>query len=179
MKKLAIAVAVAATTVSLSAAELSTGISYQSPKDGSSTYAHTLSVGTKMSDFEVGVDSRITRVDSETYDIAVEASIGKQFGNFTPFVAIVTDHGLKGLSRESYQYGVVGVDAAWPVVGKWNVLAHARTTVNWDDIAPRQTIATIGTSYALTKTLSVVGTVGRSYHDVQDDRVSLGIRTTF
>jgi hypothetical protein len=109
---------------------------------------------------------------------SVEGTVGKSFGPVNVFGGVGYDNGFNGAKGANYQYGLVGASAG-AQVGPVYAFGGAKTRLNWDQANPKQTVAFAGVSYPLTKTVSVELDVSRSYQDIKEKAMGVGMRVSF
>jgi len=109
---------------------------------------------------------------------SVEFTAGKGLGPINVFGGLGHDNGFNGAKGGSYDYGLVGVSAGYGI-GKAYGFGGVKTRLNWEASNPRQTVAFAGVSYALTKSLSVDADWSKSYGNIKEDAIGLGMRVSF
>ena len=109
---------------------------------------------------------------------SVEGTVGKGFGPVTVFGGVGYDNGFNGAKGANYQYGLVGASAGTQI-GPVYAFGGAKTRLNWDNANPKQTVAFAGVSYPLTKAVSVELDVSRSYQDIKEKALGVGMRVAF
>jgi len=95
-----------------------------------------------------------------------------------PFVGVGHDNGFNGGSGKYYQYGLVGATTGTKV-GPGYALVGVKTRVNWDDANPKQTVGFTTYMVPITKSVSLNLNASKSWQDVKENAVGLGLGFTF
>ena len=109
---------------------------------------------------------------------SIEGYVGKGIGPVNVFGGLGYDNGFNGAKKGNYQYGLVGASAG-ANLGPVYAFGGAKTRLNWDSANPKQTVAFAGVSYPLTKTLSVDVDASRSYQNIKEKALGVGLRVSF
>lgn len=109
---------------------------------------------------------------------SLEATAGKNLGHINVFAGLGHDNGFNGARNGSYEYGLVGASTGI-AFGPVYTYAGAKTRVNWETSAPKQTVVFAGASYPLTKTVSANAGWSKSLQNIKEDALGLGIRVNF
>jgi hypothetical protein len=181
MKKLVIASALAVAAFAASAADFVSvdveRVTNVTTKQEST--AQYIRVGKTISGLQANLQSRTSRSqDGSGMFNSLEATAGKAMGKFTPFVGVGYDNGLNGGAGAAYTYGLVGATAGTKV-GPGFALAGFKTRVNWDDANPKQSILFATYSVPVAKNVSVNLNASRSYLDIKERAMGLGLSIGF
>jgi len=146
--------------------------------NGAVSQAQYFRAGKDVGQFNLGLQVRTGVYEKGGMFNSVEGTVGRNLGPVNVFGGVGHDNGYNGAKGGSYQYGLLGASAGVPL-GPVFAFGGAKTRVNWETNAPKQTVAFAGLSYPLTKGLSLEGSVSRSYQDIQEDAFGLGLRLGF
>lgn len=178
MKKTLVALAVAMTAISASAANfVSVDVDrVKDDKSGVVSHAQYIRAGKDVGSYNLGLQVRTATFDGGGMVNSVEGTVGRNLGALNVFGGLGHDNGFNG--GRSFQYGLVGASAGMPV-GPVYAFAGVKTRVNWNDANPAQTVAFAGVSKDLTKSLSVNLGVSKSYQDIKETAYGIGLRVGF
>jgi hypothetical protein len=181
MKKLVIASVLALAAVAASAADF-VSVDVERVTDvttKSESTAQYIRAGKTIGGFQAGLQGRTSRSqDGSGMYNSLEATAGKSLGLIAPFVGVGYDNGLNGGAGAAYTYGLVGATAGTKA-GPGFALAGFKTRVNWDDANPKQSILFATYSVPVAKNVSVNLNASRSYLDIQERALGLGLSIGF
>lgn len=145
---------------------------------GQNSTAQYVRAGTELSGLQWGLQSRTARnKDGSGLFNSLEVTAGKSFGIVTPFVGIGHDNGANG--GQTYNYGLAGVQAGVQA-GPGFALVGASTRVGSTEVArTKQTIAFATYSIPVTKKVFVNLNASKSYQDIKENAVGVGIGFNF
>lgn len=181
MKKTLIALSMIAVFSSASAANF---VSFdvdqvKDTRNGANSTAQYFRAGKDMAGLNLGVQVRTAVFDKGGMLNSVEVTAGKDIvKGINSFVGVGYDNGFNGKVNGDFTYGLVGASTGMPVGPAW-AFAGAKTRVNWDDHNPKQTVAFLGASLPLAKHASASVSMSRSYQDITEKAVGLGLRLSF
>jgi hypothetical protein len=178
MKKTIVAMAIAITAVSASAANfVSADVDrVKDDKTGVTSHAQYFRAGVDHAGFNLGLQVRTATFSGGGMLNSVEGTVGKQMGPVNVFGGVGHDNGFDG--GRSFQYGLVGASTGMKLGPVWGY-AGIKTRVNWEDANPAQTVTFAGVSYPLTKAVSVNAGWSNSYQDIKETAWGLGVRVGF
>ena len=87
-------------------------------------------------------------------------------------------NGINGARNGSFQYSVAGATTGMNL-GPVYAFTGVKTRVNWDASAPEQTLLFAGVSMPLAKGLAVNAGISKSYRDIKENAVGVGLRVSF
>lgn len=179
MKKYLLALGLAVST----SVALANGVSVDTEwvkdsKTDAKSQATYVRAGTSMAGMNVGLQARTQVWDRGGMVNSLEGSVGRSMGPLNVFAGVGHDNGLNGGVNKSFQYGFVGAGLTVPM-GPIAAFTGVKTRLNWEDTAPDQTVAFVGVGYNLNKKLSVNLSVSRSYQDIKEEAVGLGLKLHF
>jgi len=181
MKKTLIALSMIAAFSSASAANF-VSFDVDQVKDtsnGANSTAQYFRAGKDMAGLNFGIQVRTAVFDKGGMLNSVEVTAGKDIvKGINSFVGVGYDNGFNGKVNGDFTYGLVGASTGMPVGPAW-AFAGAKTRVNWDDNNPKQTVAFLGASLPITKHASASVSMSRSYQDITEKAVGLGLRLSF
>lgn len=135
--------------------------------------------GKDVAGLNLGLQVRTAVFDKGGMLNSVEATAGKDLiKGINTFVGVGYDNGFNGKVDGNFTYGLVGASTGAPVGPAW-AFGGVKTRVNWDDKNPRQTVTFIGASMPLTKATSVSASISRSYQDIEEKAVGVGLRLSY
>jgi hypothetical protein len=178
MKKTILTLSLALAAISASAANF-VSVDVDSVKDnqtGATSHAQYFRAGKDVAGLNLGLQVRTATIDGGGMLNSVEGTVGKDVGPVNVFGGVGHDNGFNG--GRSFQYGLVGASTGMKVGPVW-AYAGVKTRVNWESATPAQTVAFVGASYPLTKTLSVNAGWSKSYQDIQENAWGVGLRVGF
>lgn len=178
MKKTILTLSLALAAISASAANF-VSVDVDSVKDnqtGATSHAQYFRAGKDVAGLNLGLQVRTATIDGGGMLNSVEGTVGKDVGPVNVFGGVGHDNGFNG--GRSFQYGLVGASTGMKVGPVW-AYAGVKTRVNWESATPAQTVAFVGASLPLTKTLSVNAGWSKSYQDIQENAWGVGLRVGF
>jgi hypothetical protein len=140
--------------------------------------AQYVRAGTNLNGYDLGLQVRTSVAHAGGLANSMEGTIGKKLGPVSVFTGVGHDNGLNGVRNGSFQYGVAGITTSVPV-GPVIAYTGAKTRLNWDNAAPEQTLVFAGLSMPITKGLAVNAGLSKSYRDIKENAVGLGVRISF
>ena len=147
-------------------------------KDSTATYVRA---GKSFGSFQLGLQSRTATLDGGGMLNSLEVTGANNvysFAGITPFVGVGHDNGFNGGAGKSYQYGLVGATTG-AKVGPGFALLGAKTRVNWDSANPKQTVAFATYMMPVTKTVSLNFNASKSFQDIKENALGLGVGFNF
>lgn len=178
MKKTIIAITLATSAFTASAANyFSVDVDrVKDDKSGVVSHAQYVRAGKDIAGVGVGVQVRTATFDGGGMVNSMEGTLSKQLGSFSAFTGVGHDNGWNG--GRSFQYGLVGISTGMPVGPFWGY-SGVKTRVNWNDLNPKQTVGFAGLSKGITKDISVNAGVSKSWGDIKETALGVGIRVGF
>lgn len=177
MKKTILALALASSSAFVSAANfVSLDVDSVKAANGSTSQAQYFRAGRDVAGLNLGLQVRTGVIDNGGMLNSVEGTVGKNFGRVNVFGGLAHDNGFNG--SNGYNYGLVGASTGVSVGPVWTY-AGVKTRVNWNDANPNQTVAFVGASYPITKTVSVNAGWSKSYQDIRENAWGVGVRVGF
>jgi hypothetical protein len=177
MKKTILAIALATSSAFAAAANfVSVDVDSVKAADGTTSRAQYVRAGKDVAGLNLGLQVRTGVIDGGGMLNSVEGTVGKNFGPVNVFGGLGHDNGFNG--GASYNYGLVGASTGMKVGPVWTY-AGVKTRINWNDANPNQTVAFVGASYPLTKTVSVNAGWSKSYQDIKENAWGVGVRVGF
>lgn len=141
---------------------------------GTDSVAQYIRAGTEIGGIKLGLQGRTARLDGGGLLSSLEVTGGKSFGMVTPFVGVGHDNGTN-----SYNYGLVGVTAGMPV-GPGFALVGVKTRVgSTEDTRTKQTVGFATYSIPVAKNVSVNLNASKSFQDIKENSVGLGLGFSF
>ena len=141
---------------------------------GTDSVAQYVRAGTEIGGIQFGLQSRTARSNGGGLFSSLEVTGGKAFGMVTPFVGIGHDNGTT-----PYNYGLVGATAGTKV-GPGFALAGVKTRVGSTETnRTKQTVGFATYSLPVAKNVSVNLNVSKSYQDIKENSVGLGLGFSF
>ena len=147
-------------------------------KDSTATY---IRAGKEFGNLALGLQSRTATIDGGGMLNSLELTAANNKLNVAglrPFVGVGHDNGFNGGSGKSYQYGLLGATTG-AKVGPGYALVGAKTRINWDDANPKQTVAFGTYMLPLAKNTSLNFNLSKSYQDIKENAVGLGLGFNF
>ena len=181
MKKLLLALSL---TAAFGTAHAANFVSFDVDKvedngNGAKSTAQYFRAGKDIAGLNLGVQVRTAVFDKGGMLNSVEVTAGKDLiKGLNTFVGMGYDNGFNGKVNGDFTYGLVGASTGMPLGKAWG-FAGAKTRINWDSDNPKQTVAFAGVSMPLTKAMSVNASVSRSYQDINEKAVGLGVRISY
>lgn len=178
MKKLLIATAVAL-SFGAQAGWMSVDVENVSARNGGQdSVAQYVRGGTEVGGLQLGVQSRTARnKDGSGLFNSLEVTAGKSLGIVTPFVGIGHDNGANG--AQTYNYGLVGATVVQKV-GPGTALVGVSSRVGSTEVsATKQTLGFVTYAIPVTKTVSFNVNASRSYQDIKENALGVGLGFSF
>ena len=135
--------------------------------------------GKDVGDLTYGLHVRTVRFDGGGLNNIIETTVTKSFiKGLDTFAGIAYNNGKNGIVGKDYMYGIVGASTGTKI-GPMSVNAGVLTRVNWEDINPSQVVGSLGVSYPLTNKTAINLGVSRSWLDIQEKAVAVGLRFNY
>lgn len=179
MKKFIAIMAVAASGSAFSADYLSVDVDNVTGRKGqANSTAQYIRAGKEISGIQFGLQSRVANIDNNGGTLSsLELTAGKNIGGFTPYAGVGHDNGLNGNSP--FNYGLVGGQYG-AKAGPGFALAGVKTRVGSTETnMTHQTVAYGAYSIPVAKQVAVNLNVSRSYQDIKENAVGLGVGISF
>lgn len=180
MKKFAIASLLALSAMASQAADfVSVDVDNVTGRKGqTNSTAQYIRAGKEIGGIQFGLQGRTAQLDNNGGTLSsVEATAGKNLGGFTPYAGVGHDNGLNGNSP--YNYALVGGQFGTKV-GPGFALAGVKTRVgSTEHNMTHQTIAYGTYSIPVAKQVALNLNVSRSYQDIKENAVGLGLGFSF
>ncbi len=141
--------------------------------------AQYVRAGKAFGNLQLGLQSRTATVDGGGMLNSLELTAANHrlvVAGLKPFVGVGHDNGFNGSG--SFQYGLLGATAGTKV-GPGFALAGAKTRVNWDNANPKQTVVFATYSLPIAKQVSLNLNASKSYQDIKENAVGLGLGFSF
>lgn len=182
MKKIAIATILAVASLTASATSyLSVDVEKVSGRDGAGdSAAQYIRAGKEIGGIQYGLQGRTATLDNGGMFSSVEVTAAKKglsFLGLSPFVGVGHDNGFNG--GASYNYGLVGATTG-AKIGPGYLLAGVKTRVgSTESNRTKQTVAFTTYSVPVTKGVAVNLNLSRSYQDIKENAMGLGLSFSF
>lgn len=148
-------------------------------RTGANSTAQYFRAGKDMMGLNMGLQVRTAVFDKGGMLNSVEVTAGKGITkSFGVFGGVGYDNGFNGKVNGDFTYGLIGLSGGMPVGPAW-AFGGVKTRVNWDDNNPKQTVAFIGASMPVSKSLSVSASASRSIQDIEEKAVGVGLRLSY
>ena len=146
-------------------------------KGQSDSTAQYVRAGKSFGDYQLGIQSRTANVKGggllNSTEVTASNKIG--FAGITPFVGVGHDNGFNGAANSAYTYGLVGATTG-AKVGSGFLLAGVKTRVGTDEhVRTKQTLAFATYSVPVAKNVSVNLNASKSYQDIRENALGLGL----
>jgi len=149
-----------------------------SSKDGA---AQTIRIGKDVGGVNLGLQAKSRTVEAGGIKSSVEANVGKEFNLsgivVKPFAGIGHDDGT-GKTSTGFEYGLVGI-AAGTKINVFNVGASIKQRINWDSVAPEQTVVGAFVGYPITKDFETRINLGQSFRDIKEKSIGVALVAKF
>ena len=150
-------------------------------KGQSDSTAQYVRAGKSFGDYQLGIQSRTANVKGggllNSTEVTASNKIG--FAGITPFVGVGHDNGFNGAANSAYTYGLVGATTG-AKVGSGFLLAGVKTRVGTDEhVRTKQTLAFATYSVPVAKNVSVNLNASKSYQDIRENALGLGLSFNF
>lgn len=148
----------------------------------SNSTAQYVRAGKSLGNYQFGLQSRTANFKDGGLVNSIEVTAANNkvsFARVTPFVGVGHDNGFNGANGSAYTYGLVGVTAGMPV-GPGFALVGVKTRVGSDEQnRTKQTVAFATYSIPLVKNVSVNLNASKSYKDIRENALGLGLSFNF
>lgn len=135
--------------------------------------------GKDMMGLNLGLQVRTAVFDKGGMLNSVEVTAGKDLvKGINTFVGVGYDNGFNGKVDGDFTYGLVGASTGAKLGPVWG-FGGVKTRINWDDKNPKQTVTFVGASYPVSKQASISVSASRSFQDIDEKAVGLGLRLTY
>lgn len=182
MKKIIATLALGLSTSVFAQGYLSVDVdSVQGLKGAQDSTATYIRAGRDFGSLALGLQSRTATLERGGMLNSVEITAANNkfvVAGVRPFVGIGHDNGFNGGAGKDFQYGLVGLTTGAKVASGF-ALAGVKTRVNWEDANPKQTVAFATYSHPVSKNLSVNFNASRSYQDIKESAVGMGVGVKF
>ena len=181
MKKIFAILALALTGTAFAADYVSVDVdSVRGLKGAGDSTAQYVRAGKQFGNYQLGLQSRTATVDGGGMLNSLEVTMANKRVNFagiTPFVGVAHDNGFNG--GTGYNYGLVGATTGFKV-GSGFALLGAKTRVgSTQTVATKQTVAFATYSLPIAKNVAVNLNASKSYQNIKENAVGLGIGFSF
>lgn len=146
--------------------------------DSTATYVRA---GKAFNNLQLNLQSRTATIEGGGMLNSLEVTASNHrlvVAGLKPFVGIGHDNGFNGGTGKSFQYGLVGATAG-AKLGHGYALVGAKTRINWDETNPKQTVGFATYMMPVTKQVSLNFNVSKSWQDIQENAVGLGVGFNF
>jgi hypothetical protein len=185
MKKIAIATAIALAAGLASAADYVsvdvdavTGLG----KGATDSTAQYVRAGKGFGDYQLSLQSRTANFKNGGLVNSLEVTAANNkvgFAGVTPFVGAGHDNGVNGVKGSPYTYGLVGATYGRPI-GPGFALLGVKTRIGSDEhTRTKQTVAFATYSIPVAKNVAVNVNASKSYQDIRENAVGLGLGLSF
>ena len=145
-------------------------------KSGVVSHAQYVRAGVDAYGLNLGLQARTAAFTGGGMVNSLEGTAGKNIGPLNVFAGVGHDNGWNG--GRSFQYGLLGASTGVPL-GPVFGFAGVKTCVNWNDKNPAQTVTFAGVSKNLTKSVSVNAGWSKSFQDIKETALGVGVRVGF
>ena len=183
MKKIFAILALALTGTAFAADYVSVDVdNVRGLKGASDSTAQYVRAGKGFGDYQLGLQSRTATVKGGGMLNSLEATIANSkvsaFG-ITPFVGVGHDNGFNGADKGQFTYGLVGATTGVKV-GPGFALLGVKTRVGSDEqVRTKQTVAFGTYSIPVAKNVSLNLNASKSYQDIKEEGLGLGLTFRF
>lgn len=151
-------------------------------KGASDSTAQYVRAGKGFGDYQFGLQSRTATVTGGGMLNSLELTAANNkvgFAGVTPFVGVGHDNGFNSATGSSYNYGLLGATYG-AKVGPGFALLGAKTRVgSTEDTRTKQTVAFASYSVPVAKNISVNFNASKSYQDIKENALGLGLSFSF
>lgn len=135
--------------------------------------------GRDVGNLTYGMHVRTVRFDGGGLNNIIEATVSTSIvKGIDSFVGVAYNNGKNGTVGKDYMYGIVGASTGTKI-GPLNANAGILARVNWEDTNPNQVVASAGVAYPLTNKAFLTLGYSRSWLDIQEKAVALGVRVLY
>lgn len=145
-------------------------------KSGVVSHAQYVRAGVDAYGLNLGLQVRTATFSGGGMVNSLEGTAGKNFGPVNLFAGVGHDNGWNG--GRHFQYGLLGGSIGMPL-GPVYGFAGVKTRVNNSDANPSQTVTFAGVSNNLTKNVSVNVGWSKSFQDIRETALGVGVRVGF
>ena len=180
MKKFVVALSLAVSAATASAVDF-VSLDIDNVKDSKTkaqSTAQYFRAGTTLSGYNLGLQVRTAVAHAGGMTNSIEGTVGQKLGPINVFGGVGHDNGINGARNGSFQYGVAGATTGMNL-GPVYAFTGVKSRVNWESNAPEQTLLFAGVSMPVSKGLAVNAGVSKSYRDIKENAVGLGVRISF
>lgn len=136
----------------------------------------TVRAGKEVGDLQLGLQARTAKFSNNDQASSLEATLGKNFGGFTPFVGVGHDFGINAGATQNY--GLVGAQYGLPV-GPGFALAGVKTRVRTNTTDTKQTVTYATYSIPVAKNVAVNFNTSYSAQDIKEKSLGVGLSFGF
>jgi len=151
-------------------------------KGASDSTAQYVRAGKQLGDYQLGLQSRTATVQGGGMFNSLEVTVANNkigFAGITPFIGVGHDNGLNGANNGQFTYGLVGATTGMKV-GPGFLLAGVKTRVGSDErTSTKQTVAFGTYSIPVAKNVALNLNASKSYQDIKENAVGLGLGFSF
>jgi hypothetical protein len=151
-------------------------------KGASNSTAQYSRAGKSLGNYQFGVQSRTANLKDGGLVNSTEVTAANNkvsFAGITPFVGVGHDNGFNGANGSAYTYGLVGATAGMPI-GPGFALVGVKARVGSDEqTRTNQTVAFATYSIPVSKNVSVNLNASKSYKDIRENALGLGLSFNF
>lgn len=148
----------------------------------SDSTAQYVRAGKQLGNYQLGLQSRTATVNGGGMLNSLEATVANNkvgFAGITPFVGVGHDNGFNGANKGQYTYGLVGATTGMKV-GPGFMLAGVKTRVGSDEVTrTKQTVAFATYSIPVVKNVALNLNASKSYQDIKENSLGLGLSFNF
>ena len=183
MKKIFAILALALTGTAFAADYVSVDVdAVRGLKGASDSTAQYVRAGKGFGNYQFGLQSRTARIDGggmlNSLELTASNAKVSAFG-ITPFVGVGYDNGFNAVGGSDYRYGLVGATTG-AKVGPGFMLAGVKTRVGSTEAHDtKQTVAFATYSVPVAKGVSVNLNASKSYQDIKENALGLGLAFNF
>ena len=183
MKKILAILALASFGTAFAADYVSVDVdSVTGAKGQSDSTAQYVRAGKGFGDYQLAIQSRTANVKGGGLLNSTEVTGANNkiaVAGITPFVGVGHDNGFNGAANSAYTYGLVGATTGIKA-GPGFLLAGVKTRVGTDErVRTKQTVAFATYSIPVAKNVSVNLNASKSYQDIRENALGLGLGFSF
>lgn len=138
--------------------------------------ATTVRAGKEIGGLQLGLQSRTARFSGGGLSNSLEATVGREFNGFMPFVGAGHDFGYNGGPTQNY--GLAGLQYGVPV-GPGFALAGIKTRIRTNDSDTKQTVTYATYSIPVVKNVAVNLNASYSAQDIKEKALGVGLSFGF
>ena len=181
MKKILAILALALTGTAFAADYASVDVdNVRGLRGASDSTAQYVRAGKAFGNYQFGLQSRTATIDRGGMLNSLEVTAANNkvgFAGVTPFVGVGHDNGFNG--GASYNYGLVGATTGVKVGPGFALLGVKTRVGSTEDHATKQTVAFATYSVPVAKNVSLNVNASKSYQDIKENALGLGLGFRF